>query len=180
MCLRHAGDRDARSVLCGRARHPVRHVDPVGAAYDHGPGLGAAMSRAPHFLRELAGAGADARYVLTNARTGAMVANHVEGAFDSKSRRRGLLGRDGLDPGAVLIIAPCESVHTFFMRFAIDVVFVDRAGQIVKICPHVKPWRIALALGAFATLEFAAGAFDRAGTRVGDRLVVAPPTETHA
>ena len=66
---------------------------------------------------------------LVDERTGTTVASAVEIADTSATRRRGLLGRDGLDPSAALIIVPCSSVHTFFMRFAIDVVFVDRGGR---------------------------------------------------
>lgn len=130
------------------------------------------MSQRPHFLQPLL-ASRTSNCVLRNARTGRVVANRVDAAVDSRSRRRGLLGREGLDSDATLVIAPCESVHTFFMRFVIDVVFVDRAGKIVKICRHLRPWRIAFALGAFATFEFAAGWADASDVQVGDQLLVA-------
>jgi uncharacterized membrane protein (UPF0127 family) len=100
------------------------------------------------------------------------LATTVEAAVDSASRRRGLLGRDALAPGAALVIAPTNGIHTFFMRFAIDVVFVARDGRVVKIARAVKPWRASLALRAFAVVELGAGAADRAALRVGDRLTV--------
>jgi uncharacterized membrane protein (UPF0127 family) len=100
------------------------------------------------------------------------LATTVEAAVDSASRRRGLLGRDSLAPGAALVIAPTNGVHTFFMKFAIDVVFVTRDGRVVKIARAVKPWRATLAFRAFAVVELAAGAADRSGLRVGDRLHV--------
>lgn len=92
--------------------------------------------------------------------------------MDSASRKRGLLGRDSLAPGSALVIAPSSGVHTFFMKFAIDIVFVKRDGLVLKIARAVKPWRGAVALAAFAVVELAAGSADRAGLLVGDRLVV--------
>jgi len=127
---------------------------------------------APHFLELLLKSSAEP-VVLRNAGTDAVIATKVEGAFDSASRRRGLLGRSGLDDDEVLIIAPCNAVHTFFMKFAIDVVFARRDGKVLKLCRAVRPGRIALSPAAFATLEFAAGAIDRAQLKTGDRLILA-------
>ena len=101
-----------------------------------------------------------------------IVADQVETAFERAARRRGLLGRDSLAPDAALIIAPCNAVHTFFMRFAIDVVFVARDGSVVKVKRAVGPARMAASPGAFATVEFAAGAADRAGLAPGDVLAL--------
>jgi uncharacterized protein len=128
-----------------------------------------------HFLEPLL-KGDTPRLALSIDRpTGATaLATTVEAAVDSASRKRGLLGRDALAPGAALVIAPSNGIHTFFMRFAIDVVFVARDGRVVKIARAVKPWRASLALRAFAVVELAAGAADRAGLRVGDRLCVGP------
>jgi uncharacterized protein len=123
----------------------------------------------PSFLSPLLQAVASP-YVLRNQRTGALVATKVEAAFDSKSRNRGLLGRDRLDEGSALILAPCNSIHTFFMRFPIDVAFVAKDGRVVKTAACVRPWRIALALRAFATIELPAGTFDRVDLRSGDTL----------
>ena len=110
---------------------------------------------------------------LMNARTGQAVADAAELALTSASRRRGLLGRDRLDPGAALVIAPCNSIHTFFMRFAIDVAFVDRDGQVLRIKATVRPWRLAVTLRAFAVVELAAGELMRAKIQCGDRLLLA-------
>ena len=100
------------------------------------------------------------------------LATVVELAADSAARKRGLLGRDGLAPGHALVIAPCNGVHTFAMRFAIDVIFAARDGRVVKIARAVPARRIAFAVGAFAAIEMAAGEAERAGLVVGDRLVV--------
>lgn len=111
---------------------------------------------------------------LVRAVDGKVVADRVEAALESATRRRGLLGRDGLASGAALIIAPCNAIHTFFMRFPIDVVFVARSGAIVKIAHGVAAWRMRAALSAYATIEFAAGAAADAGLAVGDTLSLRP------
>jgi len=113
--------------------------------------------------------------VLTNTRTGQIVAGTLLRAFDSASRRRGLLKRDFLAGGSALVIAPTNAIHTFFMRFAIDVAFVAKDGRIVKVRRAMPPWRIAAAWGGFAVVELAAGALDRAEVRAGDVLRVDQP-----
>lgn len=105
---------------------------------------------------------------------GNVVAARVEGALDSATRRKGLLGRDALAADAALIIAPCSAVHTFFMRFAIDVVFVSRDGRVLKIAPAVVPWRTTGSLRAYAVIELAAGSAARAELRAGDQLALVP------
>lgn len=110
--------------------------------------------------------------LLMNARTGHTVATRLEAAFDSESRRRGLLGRTAFEEGAALIIAPCSSIHMFFMQFPIDVLFVARDGRIVKVCGMVRPWRIAVSWGGFAAIELPAGTTARTGDRPGDYLRV--------
>jgi uncharacterized protein len=77
------------------------------------------------------------------------------------SRLGGLLVMAPLQAGEGLLLSPCASVHTAFMRYAIDVVFLDRAGVIMKIVPALKPWRMAACAGASQTLELAAGAAAR-------------------
>jgi uncharacterized membrane protein (UPF0127 family) len=117
--------------------------------------------------------GAEQQFSLQNVRSGQFIATHVEFALDSQSRRRGLLGRDAFEKGAALIIAPCSSIHTFFMRFAIDVVFVSRDGRVLKTYSTLVPWRMAFSLGAFAVIELPAGALSESETRRGDTLQLA-------
>ena len=76
---------------------------------------------------------------------------------------RGLLWRPALAPGQGLLIAPCNSVHTIGMRYAIDVVFLDREGRVLKVCPALKPLRMAMARGARQVIELAAGEASRLG-----------------
>jgi hypothetical protein len=90
------------------------------------------------------------------------------------SRMRGLLGRDGLEQGEGLLLKPCGSVHTLFMRFPIDVVFLDRELFVVAVRPEVRPWRTAGARGAKVALELAAGEAARLRIAPGMRLLLAP------
>jgi uncharacterized protein len=114
-----------------------------------------------------------APWILRNARHERVLARQIETAFDRKARNRGLLGRRNLADDGALILAPCNSIHTFFMRFAIDVVFVDRDGHVRRARPSLRPWRIQAAFRAFAVIEFASGALERSDTRAGDRLYFA-------
>jgi len=111
-------------------------------------------------------------FLLRNSRDRSVVATHLETAFDSNSRRRGLLGRTVFEEGHALIIAPSNSIHTFFMRMTIDVIFVARDGRVLKVRPALPAWRMALALRAFAVIELPAGAVARSATRRGDTLIV--------
>ena len=122
-----------------------------------------------HFLSPMV-ARPDAGFRLENERTGRTVASILEPAFDSRSRRRGLLRRDRLAAGAAIVLAPCAAIHTLFMRFPIDVVFVARDGTVARVCSRMKPWRAAFAFGAFAAIELTAGGAGESGTAVGDRL----------
>jgi uncharacterized protein len=105
---------------------------------------------------------------LINARTGTAVVSVVELAVTRAARRRGLLGRDALDFAAGMMLAPCAAVHTAFMRFPIDVMFVNRDGVVRKIVRDLKPWRIAAWLRAYAVIELAAGV--ERDVMPGDRL----------
>ena len=109
---------------------------------------------------------------LINERSGAVVASHLLTAFDSRSRRTGLLRHSSLPEGTALIIAPSNAIHTFFMRFAIDVAFVAKDGRVRKICRALPPWRMAAALRAYAVVELAADALAQSGTSPGDVLAV--------
>jgi uncharacterized membrane protein (UPF0127 family) len=113
---------------------------------------------------------------LRNSANGEIVAETVEFALSRSARRRGLLGRDSLAAGHGMLIAPCSSVHTWFMRFPIDVIFVTRDGRVVKICRGVGPWRMVMGRGAYATVELPVGAIDRSATAVGHRLELVPPS----
>jgi hypothetical protein len=129
----------------------------------------------PTFLSPLL-RGADG-YAIHNQRTRSALATHVLTAFDSRSRRTGLLKHDALPEGHGLVIAPCGGVHTFGMRFSIDIAFVDRNGRVLKTRERVPPWRMAASLRAFATIELPAGTLERTGTAKGDLLSVTATTD---
>ena len=114
------------------------------------------MSRSPHFLTPLV-RGSQADWRCVNRSSGAVLATTLLPAFDRRSRNDGLLGREGLPSGAALVLAPCQAVHTWFMRFPIDIVFVSKSGRVLKVKRAVGPWRMAIGLGAFAVMEFSAG-----------------------
>lgn len=82
----------------------------------------------------------------------------------------GLLGRRGLAADEALLLAPCNNIHTFFMRFHIDVVFIDKEGAVLAIVPELRPWRMAAARRAHACLELAGGGAHRFGLEVGQRI----------
>ena len=88
------------------------------------------------------------------------------------SRFWGLMWQRSLPQGEALIIDPCNSVHTLFMRFPIDVVFVSRDSHIVKIAEGLKPFRAAVGRGGRWVIEMPSGAAARAGLAVGDLLVL--------
>jgi uncharacterized membrane protein (UPF0127 family) len=85
-------------------------------------------------------------------------------------RTKGLLGRDGLPAGEGLLITRTGSIHTAFMRFPIDAVFLDRQMQVRRIAREIRPFRIAWARRARSVLELAAGEAARVGLEEGSRL----------
>lgn len=87
---------------------------------------------------------------------------------------RGLLGRAGLEPGGGMLIDSAPSVHMFFMRFPIDVVFLARDRTVVGVKHRLAPWRVAGARRAVAALELPSGRAAEVGIEVGDRLVIEP------
>jgi uncharacterized protein len=114
--------------------------------------------------------------MLINERTGKPVATVVEVADTRAARNTGLLGRDGLDVSHAFVLSPCFSIHTAFMRFPIDVLFVDRDGCAVKIVPSLAPWRLAIAMRARHVVELAAGELRSSDVRIGDRLYLTTAT----
>ncbi len=96
-------------------------------------------------------------------------------ADTASSRLVGLLGRRDLSAGEGILLRPASSVHMMFMRFAIDAVFLDRDGVVLRIAAGLRPWRMASRRGAHAVLEVAAGECGRRGVAVGDRLELSAP-----
>jgi uncharacterized membrane protein (UPF0127 family) len=131
------------------------------------------MARRPNFLQPLKQSAAPL-HRLERSSTGAVLAARVLTAFDSSSRRTGLLKYDAMPDQAALVIAPTNAIHTFFMRFAIDVAFIDRSGKVVAGRHALVPRRMAMAWRAHAVIEMAAGTLARAGVVPGDSLALVP------
>jgi uncharacterized protein len=105
---------------------------------------------------------------------GVEICTRCEVADTALSRMRGLLGRRGLDAGGGMLITPCPSVMTFFMRFAIDVVFLDRDNTVVGVAHTLRPWRVAGARHAHSSLELPAGTAAALRLQEGDLLSIEP------
>ena len=101
-----------------------------------------------------------------------VLAQAADVADTSAKRRTGLLKHQRLEPGEGLWIVPCESVHTFFMRFPIDLVYLDKQRKVRKVRTAVPPWRLSACFGAHSILELPAGVIVETGTAPGDELAI--------
>jgi len=108
--------------------------------------------------------------VVTNLTRHTVLTTCAQVADRGDTRRKGLLGHESLCRGDGLWILPCESVHTFGMKFAIDLVYVDRKRRVSKVINNVPPWRISVCLRAHSVLEVAAGTIRETNTEPGDAL----------
>jgi uncharacterized membrane protein (UPF0127 family) len=106
--------------------------------------------------------------------SGAVVCERCAIADKPWSRLRGLLGREELPPGEGILLRPCSSVHTMFMRFPIDVVFCAGDLTVLSVAANVAPWRAAMRRGAKVAIELAAGEAARSGVEAGARLRLVP------
>lgn len=107
---------------------------------------------------------------LMNQNQATVVARSVRVAGTFWRRLKGLMGTDSFPAGQALIIKPCTGVHTFGMKYAIDVLFVDARHRVVKIVAAMGPNQVAVASGASYVVELEAGAVQRSGTAVGDSI----------
>lgn len=103
------------------------------------------------------------------------LASAVRLAQNPWSRMVGLLGRKGLADGEGLLLRPCSSIHTLFMRFPIDVVYLDKDGNVLKVVPSLRPFRFSASLRrTHYTLELPVGTIDSTNTAPGDRVAIVP------
>ena len=103
----------------------------------------------------------------------ATLAENAAVAKTPLKRMIGLLNRKGFEPGEALIIKPCNSIHTFFMRFPIDVIFVDRDSRITRTIRSMRPFRISgIYLNALFSIELPAGTLEKTSTQIGDYLTI--------
>jgi uncharacterized membrane protein (UPF0127 family) len=119
---------------------------------------------------------AEALLNLRNVTRDVALAQYVDVADHGAKRRRGLLGQTMLPPGHGLWIIPCEAVHTFGMKFSIDLIYLDRNRRVRKVRTSVKPGRISGCWSAHSVLELASGTVLRSKTQVGDKVELFTPS----
>ncbi len=110
--------------------------------------------------------------MLVDLDTGTVISHNMEWARSQAELTRGLLGRSEYPEGNALLLERCSSIHMFFMKFAIDVLFVDPELRVLKVVEVLKPWRMAACLKAHSTIELPAGTVRRCGIQVGHRFEV--------
>jgi uncharacterized protein len=110
------------------------------------------------------------KFQVRNITRGTSIGDAIESAESSAQRRTGLLRHDKLDEGAGLWIVPCEAVHTFFMKFALDLIYLDRKHRVRGVVRNVRPWRLSACFTAHSVLELPTGTIDRTKTQKGDQL----------
>src|SRR5436305_8841238 len=113
-------------------------------------------------------------YKVLNVTQDTLLGDRIALAGTSSQRRTGLLKHNTLPQGSGLWIKPCEGVHTMFMKFAIDVLYLDRKARVRKIRHALVPWRVSLCLIANSVLELPAGTAVTTKTQVGDQLEFHP------
>jgi uncharacterized membrane protein (UPF0127 family) len=118
---------------------------------------------------------------IVDSRNGALIAGRARLCDSLWSRFRGLMLRPNLPEGEAIVLSPCGSVHMALMRFAIDVLYLDRSGRAVKLVRNLKPYRISLGgRHAHAALELPAGTLDRLGVAAGDPILLEDEAGTAA
>ena len=114
---------------------------------------------------------------MRNLTRNAVLGDAVEVADSSAKRRTGLLKHERLEAGGGLWISPCESVHTFFMKFPIDLVYIDKERKVRKVRNAVPAWRLSACLTAHSIVELPAGTAEKTGTQAGDELSIETVSE---
>jgi len=108
---------------------------------------------------------------IDNTSRGTLIADRAVLANSPRKRLVGLLNRRHLEPGEGLVLEPGGAIHMFFMRMAIDVIFADKDGTVLKTATNVKPWRVVMApRHSRYTIELPVGAVESSGAQRGDRL----------
>jgi uncharacterized protein len=114
------------------------------------------------------------RVRVENSSRRTVVASTAELADGFGSRFLGLMGRNGWTDSDGMVIEPCSSIHCFFMRMPIDVIFVDRDWRVVRTVESLKPWRLGpMARRVRRVVELPTGTLQRTGCELGDQLVLA-------
>ena len=121
-------------------------------------------------LRQFNPARPEVQFQAVNITRGTVLASRMAAADTARTRKKGLLDRESLSPGEGLWIVPCQAIHMFFMRFPIDLVYIDSKKRVRKVRSNVAPWRISVCLSAHSVLELPAGVVRSTRTERGDML----------
>ena len=101
------------------------------------------------------------------------IADRATTANTPFKRMTGLLGRASLGPGEALVITPCQSIHMLFMKFPIDIIFIDHQGTVVGLCPGIRPFQFSpLFFKAHSAIEVPAGTIGSSRTQIGDSIQI--------
>jgi uncharacterized membrane protein (UPF0127 family) len=110
--------------------------------------------------------------LILSATSGNVICERAEIADTPWRRARGLLGRSGLGQGEGMLLEPAPSIHSAFMRFEFDAIFLDRELEVLRVVERIRPFRAYSVRHARKVLELAAGEAERRGVQVGDTLVL--------
>ncbi len=113
------------------------------------------------------------KFRVRNITRGTSIGDAIATAETGAERRTGLLKHLRLEAGSGLWIVPCEAVHTWFMKFPIDLIYLDRKRRVRKVVRELPPWRMSMCLPAHSVLELPPGTIDRTRTQKGDELELA-------
>lgn len=116
----------------------------------------------------------EASITVRNATRATIVSRDAQEARTFWSRGRGLMMREAFPQGSALVIDPCSSIHMFFMRFPIDVLYMDRSDRVVRAQSGIRPWRMGplRTRGAKYVIELPVGTIERSQTHAGDQLLI--------
>jgi uncharacterized protein len=114
------------------------------------------------------------KFTIRNVTRDTIVGDSITSAETSAERRTGLLKHTHLEAGQGLWIVPCESIHMFFMKFALDVIYLDKKKRVRKVVAGLRPWRISACLSAHSVIELPVGAIERSRTQAGDEFEILP------
>lgn len=110
---------------------------------------------------------------LINLSNGSILADKIEVADNFKKRLKGLIGRPGLNHGEAFVLLPCKSIHTCFMNFPIDVLFIDKEGRVLRTLEHVKPFKFSpIVSRSYLVVELPAGCIAATGTAAGHQMQI--------
>lgn len=113
-------------------------------------------------------------YTIFDKQKGTLISSKARIANSFGLRLLGLMFKKQMDEKEALVFYQAPAIHTCFMRFAIDIVFLDKSNKVIRICPAVKPWKMVFCSGSASTIELPAQRALRRSLAVGDCLEITP------